>query len=60
MLLIHCDRDTNIPIRHSSELHAANGRTTTLWGVPGAHHVNSMATDPKVYQERVLRWFREN
>jgi dipeptidyl aminopeptidase/acylaminoacyl peptidase len=60
VLLIHGMRDTNIPIRHSRELHALNGRTTQLWEVPEATHVDSMGREPKAYPERVLRWFREH
>jgi fermentation-respiration switch protein FrsA (DUF1100 family) len=60
VLLIHGDRDTNIPLRHSRELHAANDRSTVLWEVHGAHHVDCMATEPAAYQEKVLRWFQEH
>jgi dipeptidyl aminopeptidase/acylaminoacyl peptidase len=60
VLLIHGMRDTNIPIRHSRELHALNSRSTELWEVPEAAHVNSMEREPKTYPERVLRWFREH
>jgi dipeptidyl aminopeptidase/acylaminoacyl peptidase len=60
VLLIHGDRDSNIPLRHSRELHAVNGRTTELWVVPGAGHVESLAIAPTAYRDRVLRWFEEH
>jgi len=57
VLLIHGTLDTNIPPRHSRELHALNPAMTELWEVPGAGHVASLATAPLEYQRRVLAWF---
>jgi uncharacterized protein len=57
ILLIHGDRDTNIPPRHSRELHALNPQETTLWEVPGASHVAAMVTAPEEYVRRVVGWF---
>jgi len=58
VLLIHGTADTNIPPRHSRELHAANPAFTELWEVPGAGHVASLGTQPAEYRQRVLAWFQ--
>jgi alpha-beta hydrolase superfamily lysophospholipase len=58
ILLIHGTADTNIPIRHSRELHAVNPAATQLWEVPHAHHVDSLPTAPAAYMDHVLEWFR--
>jgi hypothetical protein len=57
VLLIHGTRDTNIPPRHSQELHAANPAITQLWLVPGAEHVASFSVNPDVYLRTVTNWF---
>jgi dipeptidyl aminopeptidase/acylaminoacyl peptidase len=57
VLLIHGDRDTNIPPRHSEELHALNPETTVLWEVSGAIHVAAVVTAPGDYARRVVGWF---
>lgn len=57
ILLIHGDRDVNIPPRHSRELHAINPRATTLWEVPGATHVAASVAAPEEYVQRVVGWF---
>jgi pimeloyl-ACP methyl ester carboxylesterase len=58
ILLIHGDRDTNIPPRHSRELHHVNPQSTTLWIVPGATHVATCVTAADEYARRVLAWFQ--
>ncbi|PWU01814.1 MAG: hypothetical protein C5B51_22095 [Terriglobia bacterium] len=60
VLLIHGARDTNIPLRHSEELHAANPNGTQLWVVSGAEHVASLATSPERYISNVIRWFNSH
>jgi len=60
VLLIHGDRDVNIPIRHSRELQAANRSMVELWEIQGAGHVECLSQAPKEYPARVLRWFREH
>jgi len=57
ILLVHGTRDTNIPVRHSRELHALNPAATVFWEVPGAGHVESQATHPQEYEKRVTEWF---
>jgi fermentation-respiration switch protein FrsA (DUF1100 family) len=59
VLLIHGDNDTNIPPRHSRELHKANPQSTTLWIVPGATHVAACVTAPDEYARRVVAWFQQ-
>jgi dipeptidyl aminopeptidase/acylaminoacyl peptidase len=60
ILLIHGTNDSNIPIRHSEELHAANMSMTTLWAVQGAEHVASFSTNPERYTKMVTGWFRSH
>ncbi len=57
ILLIHGTADGNVPIRHSRRLHAANPRSTVLWEVPGAGHVNALDVARAEYTARVLEWF---
>jgi uncharacterized protein len=57
ILLIHGVQDTNIPIRHSREIAAANPRSVRLWEVPAAAHVNASAVEPVRYIREVLEWF---
>jgi pimeloyl-ACP methyl ester carboxylesterase len=56
ILLIHGTADSNIPPRHSRELHGLNPRATELWEVPGATHVTALAAEPQVYEEKVVAW----
>jgi dipeptidyl aminopeptidase/acylaminoacyl peptidase len=56
ILLIHGDRDANIPVRHSRELAALNP-AVQLWVVHGAGHVGSLAVASEEYARRVLVWF---
>jgi uncharacterized protein len=60
VLLIHGTRDTNIVLRHSRELHAANPAAAQLWEVPGAGHVASLATAHAEYIRRVDSWFDDH
>ena len=60
ILLIHGTADTNIPPRHSEELHAANPEMTRLWLVKGAEHVGSLGTDPRAYERKVTEWFESH
>jgi pimeloyl-ACP methyl ester carboxylesterase len=60
ILLIHGAVDTNIPVRHSQELHAANPQTSQLWIVEHAGHVASLSTASDNYIGKVLWWFRSH
>jgi pimeloyl-ACP methyl ester carboxylesterase len=58
ILLIHGALDTNIPPRHSQQLHAANLATSQLWIVGNAGHVASLSTAPDDYVRNVLGWLQ--
>lgn len=60
VLLIHGAVDTNIPPHHSQELHTLNPSATSLWLVPGAEHVSSLAADPETYARKVIDWFNNH
>jgi uncharacterized protein len=60
VLLIHGALDTNIPPRHSQQLHAANLTTSQLWIVGNAGHVASLSTDSDEYVRKVLGWFQSH
>ena len=57
ILLIHGDRDTHIPVRHSFELQALRPRTTQLWVIRGAEHVQCLRIGGAEYERRVIDWF---
>jgi dipeptidyl aminopeptidase/acylaminoacyl peptidase len=57
VLLIHGERDSNIAIRHSRALHAANPRATRLWAVAGAEHVQALSVAGERYGREVTGWF---
>jgi uncharacterized protein len=56
VFLIHGEVDSNIPVRHSRQIHAANSNTL-LWEVPGADHCGAVNADPHQLEQRVLGWF---
>jgi len=56
VLLIHGQRDGNIPVRHSRAIHALVPRTV-LWEVPGADHCGAVGMDPQGFEKRVTEWF---
>jgi len=56
ILLIHGQEDSNIPVRHSREIHA-RAPATELWEVPGADHCGAISVAPKEFEERLVRWF---
>jgi fermentation-respiration switch protein FrsA (DUF1100 family) len=60
ILLIHGAADTNVPVRHSLELHAASPGTSQLWIVQNAGHVASLSTASNDYIGKVLRWFQSH
>jgi uncharacterized protein len=60
ILLIHGAADTNIPPQESERLHALNPESTTLWLVPGAEHIGSLARSPQEYMRRVIDWFQSH
>ena len=60
ILLIHGTADTNTPPSQSEALHALNPQSTTLWLVPGAHHVAALSANPREYVRHVTDWFRSH
>lgn len=59
ILLIHGTLDSNISIRHSRELAAAN-RGLKLWEVPGGHHVDAALIVPALYEKTLVGWFQSH
>jgi len=57
ILLIHGQIDSNIPLRHSRQIHARNPNTT-LWEVPNADHCGAISAAPREFNQRLLSWFR--
>lgn len=56
VLLIHGQIDSNIPVRHSREIHARAPRTV-LWEVPSADHCGAMGAASQEFERRILGWF---
>jgi pimeloyl-ACP methyl ester carboxylesterase len=57
VLLIHGQVDSNIPVRHSRQIHE-RAPSAQFWEVPGADHCGAISTAPREFQQRVLEWFR--
>ena len=61
VLLIHGDRDSQIPVENSKVLYEASDKNLTeLWLVEGADHGYSYASNPDKYEKRVLEFFDEH
>ncbi len=56
VLLIHGQIDSNIPIRHSRQIHDVNP-SIALWEVPNADHCGAISAAPQEFEQRVLKWF---
>jgi uncharacterized protein len=59
VFLIHGQIDSNIPVRHSLQIHADNPNTV-LWEVPHADHCGAISAAPQEFEQRLLKWFRES
>jgi uncharacterized protein len=57
VLLIHGQIDSNIPVRHSQQIHA-HAPSTILWEVPGADHCGALSASPQEFERRLLAWFK--
>jgi len=58
ILLIHGDRDSQIPVENSKVLYEASDKNLTeLWLIEGADHGYSYASNPSEYEKRVLEFF---
>lgn len=60
ILLIHGEKDSYIPIAQSQALYRLAAGPKSLWSVAGAGHNKSVLVAPKVYADRVLRFFDEH
>ncbi len=60
ILLIHGEKDSYIPIAQSQALYHLAVGPKSLWIVAGAGHNKSVQVAPKVYADRVLRFFDEH
>jgi pimeloyl-ACP methyl ester carboxylesterase len=57
VLLIHGQIDSNIPVRHSRQIHSRNP-ATVLWEVPNADHCGAISTAPREFETRIVDWFQ--
>ena len=61
ILLIHGDRDSQIPVENSKIIYEnSNKKTTELWTVEGVDHGGVHATHPKEYEGRVREFFEKH
>jgi dipeptidyl aminopeptidase/acylaminoacyl peptidase len=56
VFLIHGQKDSNIPVRHSL-LIAADNAAVTLWEVPNADHCGAISTARNEFEHRLIGWF---
>lgn len=56
VLLIHGEKDGNIPVRHSRRI-ARRNATVVFWDVPGADHCGAISASPGQFTAKVLNWF---
>jgi len=59
ILLIHAEKDTQIPVSEAYLLHDTN-KKAELWIVENAEHGMSHSINPEKYEKRVLEFFKEN
>jgi len=59
ILLIHAQKDSQIPVGEAYLLHDAN-KKAELWIVENAEHGMAHSINPVRYEKRVLEFFREN
>ena len=61
VLLIHGEKDSQIPVENSKTLYeASNKNLTELWIIKDADHGYSYAINKKEYEKRVLDFFEKN
>jgi fermentation-respiration switch protein FrsA (DUF1100 family) len=56
VLLIHGQKDGNIPVRHSRRVKLMNAKVV-LWEVPGADHCGAISTAREEFEQKILGWF---
>jgi hypothetical protein len=59
VLLIHGEKDDNIPPRHSEEIHARRPAGTILWVVPNAGHGGAVGEAKEEFERRLVTLFQE-
>ena len=59
VLLVHAEKDSQIPIEEAYLLHEAN-KKAELWVVENAEHGMAYSINPEKYEKRVIGFFKEN
>ena len=59
ILLIHAEKDSQIPVSEAYLLHEAN-KEAELWIVEGADHGMTHSINPEEYEKKVIGFFEEN
>jgi len=59
ILLIHAEKDSQIPVNEAYLLHDAN-KKSELWIVENAEHGMSHSINPEKYEKKVIGFFKEN
>ena len=59
ILLIHAEKDSQIPVNEAYLLHNANEKAE-LWIVENAEHGMTHSINPERYEKRVIGFFKEN
>ena len=59
ILLIHAEKDSQIPLNEAYSLHNSN-KKTELWIVKDADHGMAHSINPEKYEKRVIDFFKEN
>jgi hypothetical protein len=60
VLLIHGQKDTNLPPRHSEQIVAASASrnpSVVLWEPADAGHTGAASAEPREFERRVIGWF---
>ncbi len=56
VLLIHGQKDSNIPVRHSRRIKLMNAEVA-LWEVPGAAHCGAISSAHEEFEQKIVSWF---
>ncbi len=59
ILIIHAEKDTQIPVSEAYLLHDAN-KKTEIWIVENAEHGMTHSINPAKYEEKVLEFFKKH
>ena len=58
-MLIHAEKDSQIPVNEAYLLHDAN-KKAELWIVENAEHGITHSINPEKYEKKVIGFFKEN